>query len=105
MLPCRCDAHSLLSAYTVAFLFAFQITAMLLYPTLIQPLFNTLVPLPEGALRERIVALASALKFPLSKIYVIDGSTRSSHSNAYFYGVVPGGNKVGDECEKAQDMC
>lgn len=76
---------------------------MLLYPTLIQPLFNTLVPLPEGALRERIVALASALKFPLSKIYVIDGSTRSSHSNAYFYGVVPGGNKVRDMQKCALD--
>lgn len=67
--------------------------AMVLYPTVIQPLFNKLTPLPHGALRDRVVALASSLKFPLSKLYVIDGSKRSSHSNAYFFGVIPGGNK------------
>lgn len=72
---------------------AFQIIAMVLYPTVIQPLFNKLTPLPEGALRDRVVALASSLKFPLKHLYVIDGSKRSAHSNAYFFGVVPGGNK------------
>jgi STE24 endopeptidase len=66
---------------------------MVLYPTVIQPLFNKLTPLPEGALRDRVIALASSLKFPLKNIYVIDGSKRSSHSNAYFFGVIPGGNK------------
>lgn len=80
-------------SYVVVFLFSFQIIAMVLYPTVIQPLFNKLTPLPEGALRDRVVALASSLKFPLKHIYVIDGSKRSSHSNAYFFGVIPGGNK------------
>ncbi|KAN0060155.1 zinc metalloprotease [Thecaphora frezii] len=79
--------------YVVAFLIAFQIVAMLLYPTVIQPLFNKLTPLPEGELRDRVVALAASLRFPLKHLYQIDGSKRSSHSNAYFFGVVPGGNK------------
>jgi STE24 endopeptidase len=42
--------------------------------------------LPEGELRGKIEQLASSLKFPLKKLFVIDGSTRSSHSNAYMYG-------------------
>ncbi len=79
--------------YIVAFLLGFQIIALVLYPTLIQPLFNKLTPLPEGALRDRVFALAASLDFPLKHIYVIDGSKRSAHSNAYFYGFLPGGNK------------
>ncbi|CBQ70846.1 probable zinc metallo-protease [Sporisorium reilianum SRZ2] len=86
-------AGSSFVSYVVVFLFSFQIIAMVLYPTVIQPLFNKLTPLPQGALRDRVVALASSLKFPLKHIYVIDGSKRSSHSNAYFFGVIPGGNK------------
>ncbi|CAG8790967.1 5335_t:CDS:2, partial [Racocetra persica] len=39
-----------------------------------------------GELRERIEELASRIEFPLKKLYKIDGSKRSSHSNAYFYG-------------------
>jgi hypothetical protein len=58
-----------------------------LYPTVIQPLFNKLSPLAEGDLRNRIEALASKLKFPLKYLYEIDGSKRSSHSNAYFFGL------------------
>ena len=58
-----------------------------LYPTVIQPLFNKLTPLPAGELRNRIEALASSLKFPLKHLYEIDGSKRSSHSNAYFFGL------------------
>ena len=40
----------------------------------------------EGELRDKIVKLAKKLNFPLTKILVVDQSTRSSHSNAYFYG-------------------
>lgn len=40
----------------------------------------------DGDLRKNINKLAESLKFPLTKIYVIDGSKRSNHSNAYFYG-------------------
>ena len=38
------------------------------------------------ACREKIEALAGSLKFPLTKLFVIDGSARSAHSNAYMYG-------------------
>ena len=57
-----------------------------IYPTVIQPLFNKLTPMEPGELRTRIEELASRIKFPLKKLYIIDGSKRSSHSNAYFYG-------------------
>ena len=60
---------------------------VLIYPTVIQPLFNKLTPLSDGDLRERIESLASQLKFPLKHLYEIDGSKRSSHSNAYFFGL------------------
>lgn len=60
---------------------------VILYPTVIQPLFNKLSPLSEGDLRNRIEALAVKLKFPLKHLYEIDGSKRSSHSNAYFFGL------------------
>ena len=66
---------------------AFQIIMVFIYPTLIQPLFNKLSPLKEGELRSRIESLANRLHFPLKHLYEIDGSKRSSHSNAYFYGL------------------
>jgi len=56
------------------------------YPTVIAPLFNKFTELPEGELRSKIEALASRVEFPLTKLYQIDGSTRSAHSNAYFFG-------------------
>lgn len=79
--------------YTVLLFTALILFGTIIYPTLIQPLFNKLTPLKEGMLRDRVTALASSLKFPLKHLYVIDGSKRSSHSNAYFYGVIPGGSK------------
>jgi STE24 endopeptidase len=60
---------------------------VILYPSVIQPLFNKLSPLPDGELRNRIENLAAKLKFPLKHLYEIDGSKRSSHSNAYFFGL------------------
>jgi len=60
---------------------------VVLYPTVIQPLFNKLSPLAEGTLRQRIERLASSLNFPLTHLYEIDGSKRSAHSNAYFFGL------------------
>ena len=67
--------------------FAFQISMVVIYPTVIQPLFNKLSPLEKGELRDRIERLAVNLKFPLKSLYEIDGSKRSSHSNAYFFGL------------------
>ncbi|KAJ8920529.1 hypothetical protein NQ315_005398 [Exocentrus adspersus] len=58
-----------------------------IYPAVIAPLFDKYTPLPEGELRTRIENLASDLKFPLTQLYVVEGSKRSSHSNAYFYGL------------------
>lgn len=75
-----------LAIYLWGFMFVLSIVMMTLYPILIAPLFNKFTPLPEGELREKIEKLAASLKFPLKKLFVVDGSTRSSHSNAYMYG-------------------
>ncbi|KAJ8933637.1 hypothetical protein NQ314_013900 [Rhamnusium bicolor] len=58
-----------------------------IYPAVIAPLFDKYTPLPEGKLRTEIENLASRLHFPLTQLYVVEGSKRSSHSNAYFYGL------------------
>ncbi|KAJ9081521.1 zinc metalloprotease [Entomophthora muscae] len=58
-----------------------------IFPTFIQPLFNKFSPLEDGPLKDQIEALAKSVEFPLTKLYVIDGSKRSSHSNAYFFGL------------------
>lgn len=58
-----------------------------IYPIAILPLFNKLSPLEPGDLKTGVEALAGKLKFPLSELYVIDGSKRSAHSNAYFFGM------------------
>jgi STE24 endopeptidase len=57
-----------------------------IYPTLIQPLFNKFEPLKNEQLRAKIEKLAAEHDFPLTRLYQVDGSTRSAHSNAYFYG-------------------
>lgn len=57
-----------------------------LYPIVIAPLFNKYTPLEQGELRNRIESLAQKVNYPLKKLYVVDGSTRSGHSNAYLYG-------------------
>jgi len=57
------------------------------YPIFILPLFNKLTPLEDGKLKTEVEALAAKLQFPLKHLYVIDGSKRSAHSNAYFYGL------------------
>merc|ERR1719357_1703899 len=59
---------------------------MTIYPDLIAPLFDKYTPLPEGELRTEIEQLAASIEFPLYKLFVVEGSKRSSHSNAYFYG-------------------
>lgn len=61
------------------------------YPTFIAPLFNSFKPLERDSLRERINALAERCQFKLNGLYVMDGSKRSAHGNAYFTGL--GNNK------------
>jgi STE24 endopeptidase len=72
-----------------AFLFiaGFQLLMIVIYPTLIAPLFNKFEPLPEGEFRRRILSLAEQVGFKTSGIYSMDGSKRSAHSNAYFTGL------------------
>lgn len=60
---------------------------VMIYPSLIAPLFDKYSPLPDGPLRTSIEGLAASLKFPLGQLYVVEGSKRSAHSNAYFYGL------------------
>jgi STE24 endopeptidase len=66
---------------------AFQLVMNVLSPLLIAPLFNKFTPLADGPLRERILALAKKLGFHTRGIFVMDGSRRSRHSNAYFTGI------------------
>lgn len=72
--------------YVWAFLFVFSVIMMTVYPILIMPLFNKYEPLPDGKLKESIYALADRLNYPLTKLFVMDGSKRSSHSNAFMFG-------------------
>ena len=65
----------------------FQVLMIIIYPRFIVPIFNKLEDLPEGELREKLFAIAEKGDFKASKIQVIDGSKRSSHSNAYFTGL------------------
>jgi STE24 endopeptidase len=55
---------------------------MIIYPDYIATIFNKFTPLHEGELKTKIESLASSVNFPLGGIYVMDGSTRSAHSNA-----------------------
>jgi STE24 endopeptidase len=64
----------------------FQVLILALYPTVIAPLFNKFTPLPAGAARERIEALLARCGFASRGLYVMDGSRRSSHGNAFFTG-------------------
>ena len=73
--------------YLWTFTLLVQLAAITIYPILIVPLFNKLTPLEPGPLKEKVEALAARLQFPLAELYVIDGSKRSAHSNAYFTGL------------------
>jgi STE24 endopeptidase len=64
----------------------FQVIMMVLAPVLIMPLFNKFTPLPEGALRDRLLGLARRTNFRAASIQMMDGSKRSRHSNAFFTG-------------------
>lgn len=64
----------------------FTLAMQYLAPTYIMPLFNTFTPLEEGELRTEIEAYTEKVNFPLQGLFVIDGSKRSSKSNAFFTG-------------------
>jgi STE24 endopeptidase len=74
-----------------AILQGFSILMSWAFPTFIAPLFNKFTPLEDHALRQRIEALLSRCGFQSQGIFVMDGSRRSGHGNAYFTGL--GNNK------------
>lgn len=69
-----------------AFWCGFNLLLLFVYPTWIAPLFNKFAPLPEGELKARIEALLARCGFAASGLFVMDGSKRSAHGNAYFTG-------------------
>jgi len=64
----------------------FQLLAMVIYPTLIAPLFNKFEPLADDALVARVQSLMQRCGFRAKGFFVMDGSRRSAHANAYFTG-------------------
>jgi STE24 endopeptidase len=65
---------------------AFQMLVLVLYPSFIAPLFNKFEPLKDEALKNRIEALMQRCGFAAKGLFVMDGSRRSAHGNAYFTG-------------------
>ena len=66
----------------MAYMFVIQFIA----PTWIMPIFNKFTPLEEGELKTAILSYARSIQFPLKSVFVMDGSKRSSKSNAFFTG-------------------
>lgn len=64
----------------------FNILMLAVYPTFIAPLFNKFTPLSDESLKNRIEALLTKCGFKSQGLFVMDGSARSSHGNAYFTG-------------------
>ena len=65
----------------------FNLVLLVLYPTVIAPLFNKFEPLPDEALKQRVQALMQRCGFAAKGLFVMDGSRRSAHANAYFTGL------------------
>ncbi|HSI58645.1 MAG TPA: M48 family metallopeptidase [Ideonella sp.] len=66
---------------------AFALLMQVIYPTLIAPLFNKFQPLADPVLAERVQALMQRCGFKAKGLFVMDGSRRSAHANAYFAGM------------------
>lgn len=65
----------------------FNLLLMVIYPTLIAPLFNKFEPLADESLKQRVTALMTRCGFKAKGLFVMDGSRRSGHANAYFTGL------------------
>ena len=72
--------------WTWAVWMGFNVLMLLVYPTWIAPLFNQFKPLDDVALKDRVSALMARCGFTSKGFYVMDGSKRSAHANAYFTG-------------------
>ena len=68
------------------FWMGFNLLLMLVYPTFIAPLFNKFQPLEDESLKARVTALMQRCGFAAKGLFVMDGSRRSAHANAYFTG-------------------
>jgi STE24 endopeptidase len=68
-------------------LVGFNLLVLVLYPTVIAPFFNKFEPLADAALAERVQALMQRCGFAAKGLFVMDGSRRSAHGNAYFTGL------------------
>ncbi len=64
----------------------FNLLVLVLYPTVIAPLFNKFEPLQDDSLQARVTALMQRCGFSAKGLFVMDGSKRSAHANAYFTG-------------------
>jgi len=73
--------------YAWLVLMAFQLLVMIIYPVLIAPIFNKFTPLNDATLAARIEALLARTGFVSKGLFVMDGSKRSAHGNAYFSGL------------------
>jgi STE24 endopeptidase len=78
-------AHAWLWAWVVVTVF--QLLLTYLAPTYIMPLFNKFTPMPDGELKREIEALGVKCGFPLTGVFVMDGSKRSTKANAFFTGL------------------
>ena len=67
----------------------FTLFMNMFYTSLIVPLFNKLVPISEGSLKEKIEKYSKKIGYSLNNIFIIDGSKRSTKANAYFSGIGP----------------
>ena len=110
--------------YAFVFVSIIMFVMMYVYPEFIAPLFDTYSPLADGDLKNQVIIhigdifflesniqieeLAGSLEFPLTKLFVVDGSKRSSHSNAYMYGfrknkrIVLFDTLIAEECNSKQ---
>lgn len=69
-----------------SFWMGFNLLLLVVYPTFIAPIFNQFKPLEDEALRERVNKLMNRCGFSSKGLFVMDGSKRSAHANAYFTG-------------------
>uniref|UniRef100_A0AC35TIM8 CAAX prenyl protease n=1 Tax=Rhabditophanes sp. KR3021 TaxID=114890 RepID=A0AC35TIM8_9BILA len=80
------NTGSYLFFYAWVFVSIIVFLLMTIYPEFIAPLFDKYTSLPAGELKSKIEALADSVSYPLAKLFVVQGSKRSSHSNCYCYG-------------------
>ncbi|MDX2446925.1 MAG: M48 family metallopeptidase [Desulfobacterales bacterium] len=77
-------SHAWIYCWTVVTLY--MLVVQYIAPTWIMPIFNKFKPIEDGQLKSAILSYARSIQFPLKNVYVMDGSKRSSKSNAFFTG-------------------